>query len=147
MLSTARLAGRHWLLILAITDPKKNLSAYFDGPSLACEPAKWTWEQLDWELPWRAGHVKAFPTPGHSPGGISIAMGRALFTGDTFLGKTRSPIHLPGSNKRLLRESVSRILSEFEDDTVVYPGHGLSFTLGAFRQDAIAACAPETLEN
>lgn len=134
------------LCIQAITDPKKNLSAYHEGPRLICEPAEWSWEQMDWELPWRTGKVKAFPTPGHSPGGVSIAIGPALFTGDTFLGKVPSPTHLPGSNKPALRESVSRILSEFDDDTVVYPGHGMSFTLGAFRHDA-AAVRAATLEN
>lgn len=131
----------------AITDPKKNMSEYFDGNGFACEPAEWICEQHGWELLWRDCSVKAFPTPGHSPGGICFSIGQALFTGDTFLGKVKSPTHLPGGNKTALRESLSRIMNEFNDDTIVFPGHGSSFGLGEYRRDSVAVYTAKTLEN
>jgi len=131
----------------AITDPKKNMSVYFDGNGFACEAAEWICEQHGWELPWCDGNVKAFPTPGHSPGGICVVIGQALFTGDTFLGKVKSPTHLPGGNKLDLRESIAKIMNRFVDETVVFPGHGSSFRLGEFRQDTVAVCTTRTLEN
>jgi len=114
----------------AIGDPKSNMSFYRDGKGMACGPADWICERDGWELPWPFGAIRLIPTPGHSPGGLCVTIDGHLFTGDTLMGNRRTPTHLPGGNKTALRQSLSLLLSQFDPKTLVYPGHGTSFSLG-----------------
>lgn len=114
----------------AIGDPKSNMSFYQDGRGVACGPADWICERDGWGLGWSAGRIRLIPTPGHSPGGLCVAIGGHLFTGDTLLGNRRTPTHLPGGDAAALRQSLSLLLSQFDSKTVVYPGHGTHFALG-----------------
>ncbi len=77
---------------------------------------------------------------GHTPGSIALAlrpagdrMATQLFTGDCLfpggVGKTWEP----GAFERLLGDVTTRIFDVYDDDTVVYPGHGDDTTLGAER--------------
>lgn len=77
---------------------------------------------------------------GHTPGSVALALdGDAtggvtqLFTGDCLfpggLGKTWKPEDFDS----LLQDVTSRVFDRFDDDTVVYPGHGDDTTLGAER--------------
>ena len=78
--------------------------------------------------------VKAFPTPGHSPGGLSFRVegfgaGRPAlcFCGDTlFAGSAGGPMH---SYEALMR-SVRREILTLDDDTILCPGHGPLTTVG-----------------
>ena len=114
----------------AIRNPKGNMSFYHDGQGMACGPADWICERHGLELQWAAGLIRLVPTPGHSPGGICVAIGDYLFTGDTLLGNQRTPTHLPGGDKCALKESLAQLFREFAPETVVYPGHGAPFRLG-----------------
>lgn len=79
-------------------------------------------------------NVKAFPTPGHSPGGLSFCVkgfgaGRPALCmcGDTlFAGSAGGPMH---SYEALMR-SVQRKLLAMDDDTILCPGHGPLTTVG-----------------
>lgn len=77
---------------------------------------------------------------GHTPGSIALAlrpagdrMATQLFTGDCLfpggVGKTWEP----GAFEQLLGDVTTRIFDVYDDDTVVYPGHGDDTTLGAER--------------
>jgi glyoxylase-like metal-dependent hydrolase (beta-lactamase superfamily II) len=77
---------------------------------------------------------------GHTPGSVALAlrpagdrMATQLFTGDCLfpggVGKTWEP----GAFERLLGDVTTRIFDVYDDDTVVYPGHGDDTTLGAER--------------
>ena len=75
---------------------------------------------------------------GHTPGSIALAYREPtgpvhLFTGDSLFpggpGATRSP----ESFASLMADLTERVFDRFDDDTAVYPGHGLSTTLGAER--------------
>jgi glyoxylase-like metal-dependent hydrolase (beta-lactamase superfamily II) len=77
---------------------------------------------------------------GHTPGSVALALyGDAtggvtqLFTGDCLfpggLGKTWQPDDFDS----LFKDVTSRVFDRFDDDTVVYPGHGDDTTLGAER--------------
>jgi hydroxyacylglutathione hydrolase len=112
-----------------MADPKLNMSHYKGQPT-SVGPADWVCEDRGWEVPWSAGPVRLFSSPGHSPGGVCVAVGDLLFSGDTLLGNQRTPTHLPGGDKSALRRSIGRIFSEFGPETTVYPGHGDSFALG-----------------
>lgn len=69
-------------------------------------------------------------TPGHSPGGITLSTGGCLFTGDTIFHGSVGRTDLKGGSMEQLEQSVDSILSNFPDDTLVYPGHGPSTTIG-----------------
>lgn len=75
-------------------------------------------------------------TPGHSPGSVSLYLpahqrvlaGDALFNGS--IGRT----DLPGGNHQQLIGSIRDRLLSLPDETVVYPGHGPTTTIGRERR-------------
>ncbi len=73
-------------------------------------------------------------TPGHTKGAISLVSGgeakRALFCGDLIFEDGVGRTDLPGGDAGRLRESIDHVLSSYPDDTVLYPGHGPSITIG-----------------
>ncbi len=85
---------------------------------------------------YRAGSLEfeVLHTPGHSPGGVTLKIGNALFTGDAlFAGSIgRSDFH--NSDGRALLEGIREKLLTQPDDMVVLAGHGPSSTIGRERQ-------------
>ena len=73
-------------------------------------------------------------TPGHTPGGISLLGDGVVFSGDTLFnfGIGRTDMH--GGDYAILMHSIVNRLMALPDDTVVYPGHGPSTTIGAERK-------------
>ena len=67
-------------------------------------------------------------TPGHSPGGVTLLCGDALFTGDTLFRDSCGRTDLPGGDMRVLMTSLKR-LHDLPGDYEVYPGHMDSSTL------------------
>lgn len=74
---------------------------------------------------------KVIATPGHTPGGVCIYIpsASALFTGDTLFAGSVGRTDFPGGSSRVLSASLRR-LTALPDETVVYPGHGPSTTIG-----------------
>ncbi len=74
-------------------------------------------------------------TPGHSPGHVTYSVHgeRALFSGDVLFRNSIGRDDLPGGHRPTLMASIAALLDEFDDDTVVYPGHMGITTLGAER--------------
>jgi len=77
---------------------------------------------------------------GHTPGSVALALRPSgertavqLFTGDCLfpggVGKTWEP----GAFEQLLGDVTRRVFDAYDDDTVVYPGHGDDTTLGEER--------------
>ena len=83
--------------------------------------------------------VDVLPTPGHCPGGVCLAIGRAgtvereLFVGDTLFADNIGRTDLPGGDFDALLRSIRTVLFAFPDDTVVHSGHGPDTTIGAER--------------
>jgi glyoxylase-like metal-dependent hydrolase (beta-lactamase superfamily II) len=77
--------------------------------------------------------IKVIFTPGHTLGGICLKIDNILFSGDTLFAGTIGRTDLPGGNHDTLIESIKSKLMMLEDDTVVYPGHGWSTTIGQER--------------
>jgi glyoxylase-like metal-dependent hydrolase (beta-lactamase superfamily II) len=73
-------------------------------------------------------------TPGHTPGSICLYERTAgvIFTGDTLYRTGVGRTNFPGGDPNALNKSLRR-LAELPDNTRVYPGHGLSTTIGRER--------------
>ena len=75
---------------------------------------------------------KVIHTPGHSPGCMTLECEGILFTGDTLFKNGIGRTDLPFSDHAKMIGSVKRLL-EYPDDTVFFPGHGESSTIGVER--------------
>ena len=80
--------------------------------------------------------VTVLATPGHSPGGVSFWLPdeRVVFCGDALFRGGVGRTDLPGSDAALLLRSIRERLFDLPDDTVVYPGHGPSTSIGHERR-------------
>ena len=76
---------------------------------------------------------KVMETPGHTPGGVTLICGDALFTGDTLFRGSCGRTDLPGDDMRAELRSLKRIAS-LEGDYEVYPGHAESSMLSIERE-------------
>jgi glyoxylase-like metal-dependent hydrolase (beta-lactamase superfamily II) len=80
--------------------------------------------------------VRVHHTPGHCPGGVCLSVGRddettrTLFVGDTLFAGSIGRTDLPGGDHPTLINSIRTVLFSFPDDTLVWPGHGESTTIG-----------------
>ena len=71
---------------------------------------------------------KVLATPGHTPGGVCLICGNALFTGDTLFRGSCGRTDLPSGNMRMEMASLKRLCA-LPGDYEVYPGHMDSSTL------------------
>lgn len=76
---------------------------------------------------------RVMETPGHTPGGVTLICGDALFTGDTLFRLSCGRTDLPGGNMKEELRSLKR-LGELEGDYEVYPGHAESSRLSTERE-------------
>ena len=81
--------------------------------------------------------LRIFYTPGHSPGSISLysAEDGAVFVGDVLFWRGVGRADLPGGSWPMLLESIRDQLLVLPDETLVYPGHGPSTTIGEERSE------------
>ena len=79
--------------------------------------------------------IDVFFTPGHSPGHVTYAIADedALFSGDVLFQGSVGRVDLPGGDWPTLLESLRTLVDGFPEETVVYPGHMGTTTLGAER--------------
>lgn len=85
---------------------------------------------------WGVSDVQVRYTPGHADGSISLynaAQGFVL-TGDVLFRGSVGRTDLPSGNLQVLMNSIREQLYTLPDDTVVYPGHGPSTTIGYEKQ-------------
>jgi len=71
-------------------------------------------------------------TPGHSPGGVAfyLAEQEVVFVGDVLFAGGVGRTDLPGGDWDTLEASIRDVLFQLPDETVVYPGHGPTTTIG-----------------
>ena len=82
------------------------------------------------ELTFRIWH-----TPGHTPGGVVIACGDRLFSGDTLFAGSCGRVDLPGGSSAEMQRSLALVADlPLPDETTVYPGHESFTTLGQERR-------------
>ena len=66
----------------------------------------------------------AYLTPGHTPAGMCFFACGCLFSGDTLFKGTVGRVDLPRASAELLYDSLRKINRIFDENTIVYPGHG-----------------------
>lgn len=78
--------------------------------------------------------LKALHIPGHTPGGIALLMEKPqdniVFTGDSLFCQGIGRSDLPGGDELALIKYIKERLFSLPDDTIIYPGHGPSSTIG-----------------
>ncbi|MGI6468843.1 MAG: MBL fold metallo-hydrolase [Syntrophomonadaceae bacterium] len=78
--------------------------------------------------------LKVIHTPGHSPGGICLMTDNIIFSGDTLFYGSIGRTDFPGGSYRDLISNIKNKLLCYDDDVVVYPGHGPATTIGFERK-------------
>jgi glyoxylase-like metal-dependent hydrolase (beta-lactamase superfamily II) len=81
--------------------------------------------------------IEVLFTPGHSPGHVTYAIGSpaqpALLSGDVLFQGSVGRVDLPGGDWNVLERSIGALLKAFPAETIVYPGHMGTTTLGRER--------------
>ena len=115
-----------------LENPELNLSAFLTSPFSLKSNVKVLEDKDNIEL----GQIQleVIHVPGHTPGGISLLMkkpkDKILFTGDSLFYHSIGRTDFPGASETLLIKSIKMRLFKLSDDTIVYPGHGASSTIG-----------------
>lgn len=79
-------------------------------------------------------HFTVIHTPGHTQGGICLLGEGVIFTGDTLFNFGIGRYDMPGGNGHQLMDSIITKLMVLPDNTIAYPGHGPSTTIGEERE-------------
>ena len=74
--------------------------------------------------------IKVLETKGHSKGGVCYLINNILFSGDTLFCESIGRTDLFGGSFEEIIKSIKQKLFVLNDDTIVYPGHGESTTIG-----------------
>ena len=73
--------------------------------------------------------------PGHTMGSGAYLCDDTIFVGDTiFEGGAYGRADLPTGNSVMLFDSIKRLM-DLSDDIIVYPGHGISFSIEQYKCD------------
>ena len=111
-----------------LADAQMNLSAY-------AMPAPYTVTQADLYLcdgdTLTVGDsvLQTIHTPGHTPGSSCYLCDGQLISGDTLFYDSIGRVDFPGGDVQKMLASLRR-LAELPSETVIYPGHGESTTIG-----------------
>jgi glyoxylase-like metal-dependent hydrolase (beta-lactamase superfamily II) len=121
----------HSLDAKMLRDAKSNFSIFFVSPYKVNSEIKTLQDQEVVKL--EDIELQVLHTPGHTPGGTCLLMkhpnNKILFTGDSLFCQGIGRTDL-GGNESLLISSIKEKLFILPNDTVIYPGHGPSSTIG-----------------
>jgi glyoxylase-like metal-dependent hydrolase (beta-lactamase superfamily II) len=116
-----------------LKDPRLNLSGIFASPYEVKSEIKTVEDKQTIELD--DIQLQVVHVPGHTPGGIALLLKKPIdkiaFTGDSLFCQGIGRSDLSGGDESLLIKSVKEKLLTLSDDTVIYPGHGPSSSIGA----------------
>ncbi len=79
--------------------------------------------------------IKVIHTPGHTSGSVCYMVGNEIFTGDTLFKQSIGRSDFPTGNYDTEIDSIYNNLFSLADDVKVYPGHGLSTTIGREKEE------------
>jgi glyoxylase-like metal-dependent hydrolase (beta-lactamase superfamily II) len=121
-----------------LTDPVRNSSRLF-GFDVYVAPADVLVKEGD-RIEIGDVSLTVIHTPGHSSGGISLLGDGFVFTGDTLFAGSIGRSDLPCSSEEntiayeVLLQSIGERLLALPDETLVFPGHGPTTTIGNERR-------------
>lgn len=115
-----------------LTNPQLNGSTRYPGlPQVKNKDAD---ELIEHEGKMEIGpfQFEVLHTPGHSPGSVTYVFEESGFAvvGDTLFNGSIGRTDLPGGETTTLLQSIRNKLFVLHDDTVIFPGHGPSSTIG-----------------
>jgi hydroxyacylglutathione hydrolase len=95
-------------------------------------------------LSWGSFQANVIHTPGHTPGSVCLYLPKdagtiavptpRLFAGDTLFKGSIGRTDLWGGSMDQINDSLRNKLMQLPDDTIVYPGHGPSTSIGQERE-------------
>lgn len=103
-----------------LSDPQLNMSTMMGGAVTVTPDI--TVEDGD-TLTVGSMELKFLHTPGHSPGGMCIVTGNAVFSGDTLFCASIGRTDFPGCSFADLSDSIKQKLYVLPDNMQVFPGH------------------------
>jgi hydroxyacylglutathione hydrolase len=74
---------------------------------------------------------QVIPVPGHSPAHLAYAFDGGVLSGDVLFAGSVGRTDLPGASWETLLDSIRSLVDRCPPETVVYPGHGPTTTIGA----------------
>ena len=84
-----------------------------------------------------SARIGVIHTPGHTPGSISLRIGRAVITGDTLFDGGPGKTSARGDLETIIASIASKLLP-LPEETLVLPGHGTTTTIAASRSGVAA---------
>ena len=109
-----------------LNNPEINLTPYIGMPEIVLEADS----RIDDKDKIHLGKLefKVIHTPGHTKGSTSLycEKEKCLFSGDTIFRGTWGRTDLPTSSIEDIMDSITNKLMKLPDETICYPGHGLS---------------------
>ncbi len=87
-------------------------------------------------IPFGECTVKIIHTPGHTSGGVCMLTGKYLISGDTIFPGGPGNTEISGANRNQILKSIKEKLFLLPGDTIIYPGHGLTSTIGRERKSS-----------
>ncbi|MFA5145494.1 MAG: MBL fold metallo-hydrolase [Candidatus Omnitrophota bacterium] len=115
-----------------LKDPRLNLSGLFALPCRVNAEIKILEDGQNIGL--EGLQLEVLHVPGHTAGGIALRMikpgAKIVFTGDSLFCRSIGRSDLDGGDEALLIKTIKEKLLTLSDDTLIYPGHGPSSTIG-----------------
>lgn len=114
-----------------LDDPEKNLSVMM--PIAPVKIADYELVEDGETISFGNHQIEVIHTPGHTRGCVCFKVEGILFTGDTLFRGSIGRTDLYGGASDIV-ESIEKRLIKLSVDTVIYPGHGPSSTIGDEKQ-------------
>jgi len=118
----------------ALLDPELNLSSITDKPFTTNPADKIIYSDGPYSIGPFNFDIKH--TPGHSVGSVSFIFNddKVVVSGDVLFRENIGRTDLGGGSHHVLLQSIHEKLMVLDDDFQVFPGHGMSTTIGHERQ-------------